>query len=70
MSKLGYFLGGALAGVIGTAIAAYATDAYSSSGTDTSEELDMDMPESVKEEGEAVQAETFAESAAEEASPA
>lgn len=70
MSKLGYFLGGALAGVIGTAVAAYVADACSSSGTDASEESDMDMAESTKEADETVKAESFAEAAGEEAAPA
>jgi len=55
MSKLGYFLGGALAGVIGTAIAAYAADACSSSGSGESQELETDerdvpMAEAVTED--------------------
>ncbi len=66
MSKLGYVLGGALAGAIGTAIAAYAVDACSSSSTGASQELDTDAPDSVVEgDGESSTA-PFAGSASEE----
>ena len=77
MSKLGYFLGGTLAGVIGTAIAAYAVDAYSSSSSSSSSDeiqeedmnLEMEMFESADEKNEAAEAEAFSESA-DEAAPA
>lgn len=49
MSKFGYFLGGALAGVIGAAIAAYAVDACSSSSTGASQGLDTDASGSAME---------------------
>ena len=70
MSKLGYFLGGALAGIIGTAIAAYAVDACSSSEADPQQDLGIAMSESTKEEGEAAESESFAGPTFEEASPA
>ncbi len=42
MSKLGYFLGGVLAGIIGTTVAAYAVDACSTSSTSANLEHDTD----------------------------
>jgi hypothetical protein len=40
MSKLGYFIGGVLAGAIGTAVAAYAADALSTSSCGGKQEID------------------------------
>ena len=65
MSKLGYFLGGVLAGVIGTAIAAYAVDACPSSSSDVDDEQSGDMAEPLENEMASAEDEVLSEPAAE-----
>jgi hypothetical protein len=67
MSKLFYFLGGALAGVIGTAIAAYAVDACSYSDADEWDGQKADAEEPAQTDTAAMEDDAFSEP---DASPA